>query len=182
MEKKSMKEIVAIPEGVEVKAENNIISAKGPKGELTRKLIHPRVKIDVEDNSIVITCKSITKREKAIIGTFEAHITNMLKGVKDGHTYKLKICSSHFPMTVAVEGTEFVVKNFFGEKVPRKLKLKQGAEVKIEGENITVESVDKELAGQVAADIESLTKRVEYDRRIFQDGIYIIEKAGREIK
>lgn len=85
-------------------------------------------------------------------------------------------------MTVAVSKNELVVKNFLGEKVPRIIKLKENVTVKIEGEHIKIESPDKELAGQCAADIEKLTRRPGFDTRIFQDGIYIINKAGKDIK
>ncbi len=59
------------------------------------------------------------------------------------------------------------MQNFLGEKVPRVIKLKQGVDVKIEGQEITVESPDKELAGQTAAAIEQLCKITKRDRRIF---------------
>ena len=85
-------------------------------------------------------------------------------------------------MTVAVSGDEFTIQNFLGEKVPRKLKIKEGAEVKVEGEEISVEGVDKEIISQTAASIEQLTRISNRDRRIFQDGCYIIMKDNKEIK
>ena len=117
-----------------------------------------------------------------MVKTYKAKLKNNLIGVNEGYTYKLKICSGHFPMNVGVNGTEFTIKNFLGEKVPRTITLKEGASVKIEGEQIIVESIDKEKAGQVAADIEQLTRVTNRDNRIFQDGIYITEKAGKIIK
>ena len=77
---------------------------------------------------------------------------------------------------------EIVIKNFLGEKVPRVLKIKEGAKVKIDGEIVLVESCDKEIAGQVAADIEKLTVIKNRDNRIFQDGIHIINKSGKQIE
>ena len=85
-------------------------------------------------------------------------------------------------MNVSVKDKEFIVKNFFGEKIPRVMKIKEGADVKVEGDMVIVESPDKEIAGQVAADIEQLVRRTRYDIRIFQDGIWIFEKFGKEIK
>jgi large subunit ribosomal protein L6 len=105
----------------------------------------------------------------------------MIKGVQEGFTYKLKICSGHFPMSVALKGNTFEIKNFIGEKVPRTLKIKQGADVKIEGDQITVHATDKELAGTTAGAIEKLTRRPGFDKRIFQDGIYITEKDGKKL-
>ncbi len=84
-------------------------------------------------------------------------------------------------MNVSVNGNNFVVNNFLGEKTPRELVLREGADVKIEGDIVTVESVDKELAAQTAADIEMLTKIKGRDLRIYQDGIYITNKDGKEI-
>ena len=54
--------------------------------------------------------------------------------------------------------------------------------MKVEGDNVSVESPDKELAGTTASDIEQLTRRPNFDTRIFQDGIFITSKAGKEIK
>ena len=85
-------------------------------------------------------------------------------------------------MNASISGTMLVIKNFLGEKVPRTLQLNGGAEVKIDGDLINVSSVSKEIAGQVSADIEQLTRRPGYDTRIFQDGIYIINKDGKELK
>jgi large subunit ribosomal protein L6 len=74
-----------------------------------------------------------------------------------------------------------LIKNFLGESVPRKMAIKPNVEVKIEGEEIIVSSPDKEAAGQVAGDIEQLTRIKKRDIRIFQDGCYITHKAGKEI-
>ena len=85
-------------------------------------------------------------------------------------------------MNVSVGGGKLVVKNFLGEKFPRNLYLKEGVDVKIEGDLVYVTGVDKEIAGQVSADIEQLTRRPGYDTRIFQDGIYLVNKDGKELK
>ena len=106
----------------------------------------------------------------------------MLSGVKDGHKYVLKICAGHFPMNISMSGNQLIVKNFLGEKFPRVLQIKQGVTVKVEGDKVNVDSPDKELAGTTASDIEGLTRRPGFDTRIFQDGIYMIIKDGKELK
>jgi len=142
---------------------------------------HPRVKLEKKEGGIMLTSDNATKREKKMIGTFKSHIKNMIKGTTEGHIYRLKICSGHFPMNASVSGQDFIVKNFLGEKTPRVLKIREGAKVKIEGQEVIVESNSKDTAGQVSADIEKLTVIKGRDRRIFQDGIYIINKDGKAI-
>ena len=162
--------------------DNGILSVKGKKGEVKKKFLSKSVKIDVKEGKIILTSKRSTKRDKKIVETFGAHIKNILKGITEGHKYLLKICSGHFPMSVSANKNDLTVKNFLGEKIPRILKIKEGADVKVEGDQIIVESPNKEIAGQVSADIEQLTRRPGYDSRIFQDGIWLVSKDSKELK
>lgn len=181
MRDKVIIEEIEIPKGVTAVYAEGIIKIKGSKGETSMNLIDPKIKIIVENGKIIVKCETATKREKAKIGTFNAHIKNLVKGATEGFVFKLKICSGHFPMNVTVTKDQFTVKNFLGEKVPRVLKLKQGAKVVVDGTLVTVEGINREIAGQVAADIEQLCRITNRDRRIFQDGIFITNKAGKEI-
>lgn len=176
-----LKETIVIPQGVTVATEGATIVIKGPKGELRRAVGSKAVVVSVEDNCVVLRAKSATKNEKRTLNTNAAHIRNMLRGAKDGHVYKLKICSGHFPMSVTLKGDHFEVKNFIGEAVPRALKIKQGVKVTIAGADITVEGANKELVGNQAAAIELLTRRPGFDTRVFQDGIYITEKDSKKV-
>ena len=180
--KKGIKEEMEIPNGIVITIVDGAIKIKGPKGEVIKKYLTPKIKIEVKDNKITLTGLKNKKEEKRRIGTIKANIKIIMVGCNEPYKYTLKICSGHFPMNVSVNKSEFIVKNFFGEKVPRTLKIKQGSTINIEGDLIQVESIDKELCGQVSADIEKLTRRVAYDRRIFQDGIYIIKKGEKEVK
>jgi large subunit ribosomal protein L6 len=177
----TLQSTVELPANCEFKRENQKITIKGPKGEITRMLTDKMVKITKTDGELILTYDKVTKREKKNLFTTAAHLRNMIKGVQEGFTYTLKICSGHFPMSVALKGGIFEIKNFIGEKVPRTLKIKPGVDVKIEGDIVTVYAVDKELAGLTAGAIEKLTRRPGFDKRIFQDGIYITEKAGKKI-
>lgn len=181
MKIKSFEEKIEIPEGVEVKIDNGVVSVSGNGKTVTKALSHRKVNLSVADKNIVLAFKNGTKREKTMSGTFKAHIKNMFKGVIEGHVYKLKICSGHFPMNVSVSGNKLVINNFLGEKIPRGLDIKEGVDVKIEGDIISVNGIDKELTAQTAADIEILTKVKGKDLRIFQDGIYITNKDGKEL-
>jgi len=182
MKAKNIDKEVELPEGVEVAVEGRFVKVSGPKGELELSLRNSLVELIKEDRRVKVIAKKIAKRQKTDLNTFVAHLKNAIKSVQEGHTYRLKICSGHFPMNVSSSGKEFVVKNLFGEKVPRMLKLKEGVDVKVDGEIVTVTGNNKAITGQVAADIEQLTRRPGYDHRIFQDGIYIIEKDGKELR
>ena len=105
----------------------------------------------------------------------------MIEGLTKKFTYKLEAVNVHFPMNISFDKNtnKFVIKNFLGEKTDRKVKIKKGVSIKIDKNVIEIESVNKELAGQVAADIEKRAKPKNKDRRIYQDGIYIVEKPGR---
>ena len=173
-------ENLEIPQGVEVKVDGVSVSVKGPKGDLLKVFKFPNIYAKVDGGNFVIETSKVGKKEKKLIGTMRAHIKNMFKGVQEPHIYRMKICSGHFPMNVSASGDTLTVKNFLGEKVPRVIKLKSGPKVKIEGQEITIESPDIELAGQVAAAIEQLCRITNRDIRIFQDGIYITKKPGKD--
>jgi large subunit ribosomal protein L6 len=179
--KKEIFQEIEIPEGVEANIEGNSLSVKGPEGENKKEFNLNNLSFEKKDNKIVIGNKKATKKEKKMMNTIRAHIKNMLRGVKEKFEYKLKVVHSHFPITVEIQGDEATIKNFLGEKTPRKTKMPKGAEVKVEKDIITITSVDRETAGQAAANLEKATRIRMKDRRIFQDGIYITSKAGKEI-
>jgi large subunit ribosomal protein L6 len=178
MRKETYQEII-IPEGVTVTIEDGLAIAKGPLGENKKSLNLYKIDLKIEGNKIVIGNKAATKRQKKMINTIAAHLKNMIKGVSEKFEYKLKICFSHFPFTVTMNGNEVEIKNFLGEKISRMVSVPEGADVDIQKDIITVGSIDKEIAGQAAANFEIATKIRGKDTRIFQDGIYITEKCGR---
>lgn len=179
--KKEIFQEIEIPEGVEAIIEDNTLIIKGPEGENKREFNTRGLVFELKDKKIRLGNKKSTKKDKKMTNTITAHIKNMIQGVQEKFVYTLKTVFSHFPITVEVNGTEVTVKNFLGEKVPRKCNVPEGAEIKIDGNTITVTAIDKEIAGQTAANLERVTKIRNKDRRVFQDGMYIINKAGKEI-
>jgi len=172
---------IEIPKEIDVNLEKDTLIVKGPEGEVKRNFNIRNIVFEIKDNKIRIGNKKSTKKEKKRINTIVAHVKNMIKGAKEKFVYTLKVVFSHFPITVEVSGKEVIIKNFLGEKVPRKCDIPEGAEVKVDKNIITATSNNKEIAGQAAANLERVTKIKSRDRRVFQDGIYIINKAGREI-
>ncbi len=179
--KKSLFEKIEIPEGVEVSVDRDVVIVKGEQGENKREFDLSNLTLEKQENEIVVGNKKATKREKKMLKTITAHIQNMIKGVQEKFEYRLKVCFSHFPITVDVQGNTAEVKNFLGEKVPRRVRIPEGVDMKVDKDIITVSSINKELAGQAAANFEAATRVPMKDRRIFQDGIFIINKAGREM-
>lgn len=178
--KTNFEEILEAPQGVTVTVDHGNVLVKGPKGEVARRMYAPGVSISAEGQRVVFKAKKATKREKKMLYTFFAHLRNMVRGVQNPWVYKLKLCAGHFPMTAAVTAGKFALKNFLGEKTPRECAIPQGVDVKIAGQEITVTAVDRELAGQTAGLLELLTFKPKKDQRVFQDGIYITEKPGKE--
>lgn len=177
---KKLEESIQIPEGISVDILENSIKIKGQNGELERKINSKLIILTKKDNEIKIISKKNTRKEKRLINSLKSHIKNMMQGVKENYVCKLKVCSSHFPMTVEFKDNELSVTNLFGEKIPRKTKLPKEIALKLEGDIITIEGRDIELVGQAATRIEQLTRITNRDRRIFEDGIYITEKSKKK--
>ncbi|MCQ1535523.1 50S ribosomal protein L6 [Methanosarcina sp. KYL-1] len=168
---------IKIPEGVSVSISRDVFTATGPKGTIERKLWYPGISIDVKEDEVLVDAELSRKEQKAMVGTFASHIRNMVKGVNEGFEYKMTVVYAHFPMQVKVEGNTFVIGNFLGEKKPRVAKILGGTKVKVSGNEVVVSGISKEDVGQTAANIEQKTKIKRFDPRVFQDGIYIVQKA-----
>ncbi|HJX05445.1 MAG TPA: 50S ribosomal protein L6 [Candidatus Nanoarchaeia archaeon] len=180
--KQDLKEELRIPENTTMTLDNRIFTIKGPKGEVKKRFYNPKITARIIGNSVVFESKKATKREKKLIKTYIAHLKSMIKGANEMHVYKLKICSGHFPMTASVKGNLFELKNFYGETVPRTTALPEGVNVKVDGQYILIEGADKAAASKAASLIELLTRRPGFDKRIFQDGIFIVEKDGEPLR
>lgn len=172
---------VELPSGVTAVFEHGMLTVTGPKGAVTKKLQSKDTKITVEGSRVNLETTRATKRHKREAHTFRSHINNMIEGTTNGHTYKVQVASSHFPMTVKQEGDKIVVKNFVGEKKARAVRVPAGVTVKVSGDMVEIESVNLENAGNFAGSLEKLCVRPNFDNRIFQDGLYIVEKNGRKV-
>jgi len=175
-----LKDEIEVPEKVQVTLEpGGLVKVKGPNGEVAKELSHPRIKIEKKGKHVVVSSEMPRKAEKALVGTYGAHIRNMLVGVTKGYEYKMKIVFAHFPIKASTKGNMFVIENFLGEKSPRKTKILGATKVNVKGDLVDLTGPDVEAVGQTAANIERATKIKGYDPRVFQDGIYIIQKPGR---
>jgi large subunit ribosomal protein L6 len=173
-----IKESISIPDSVQVEIDQGKITVRSDKGELSRHLYHPKISMKIKDKQIEVNCKNPRRKDKALTGTFIAHINNMLKGVTESFEYKMKTVYSHFPIKTAVEGNDFVIQNFLGERSARRAKIIEGVRVEAKGDDVIVSGIDKEKVGQTVANIERSTAVKRRDIRVFQDGVYRISKGG----
>jgi len=178
---KELERIIEIPEGIECIVDGKNVSIKGNGKELSKEFDIGRVEMSLEGKYFKLACKKSSRRESKMIGTIWAHVNNMIKGLNEDFVYELEICNAHFPMNVKLDGDRVIIKSFLGETVERISKVVEGVKVEIKGTKITVISNDIEKAGQTAANLEKATRLTGRDRRIFQDGIFITKKCGRDI-
>ncbi len=137
----------------------------------------------LDGSALVLRGHNEKKQTAAIMNTVEKKLQNIVKGLEQGYEYKMKVVFSHFPMNIQVSGKEVVINNFTGEKKPRKSKIVgEHTQVKAKGKDITITGPNKEHVGQTAANLEKATMLKKKDLRIFQDGIYRIEKGLAEPK
>ena len=173
------KKPVEIPSGVEVKLSANSLSVKGPKGELRRDL-HPKMIIRHEDNKIVVERPSDHRMYRSLHGLTRTLISNMVDGVTKGFERVLEINGVGYK--AEVKG-EVVVLNM-GYSHPVNFELPKGVAAAVDKlTTIRLSSIDKELVGQVAADIRSVRKPEPYKGKgIKYAEEKIIRKEGKKGK
>ena len=172
-----MKSEIEIPEDVNIILKGRTLIFKGKMGEVKREVFNPFLKVKIENNKIVLETLKDNKKNKRILNTFVAHIKNTIKGVREGFVYELKAIYSHFPMSFKIENNKFIIKNFAGGRGLKVAEILPGVKVKVEKQYITVSGPDLRNVSQTAANLENVTRITGKDRRIFQDGIYIIKKG-----
>jgi large subunit ribosomal protein L6 len=168
---------VKIPEGVTVRIEGDLVKVQGPRGMLMRELYYPKVSLAIADTEMTISTESGRKKILAICGTFAAHLQNMCTGVTKGYQYRMRVVYSHFPIQLKIAGDRIEVGNFLGEKRSRFARIERDVKVALGADEVTLTGIDKEAVGKTAANIEHATRIRERDPRVFQDGVYMIERA-----
>lgn len=169
---------VDVPQGVTVTLGGATLTMKGQKGQVAREFRFPGIRLAPADGKIVVEAARADKQSRATVGTFASHIRNMITGVTEGYEYRMKIVYAHFPIQVKVEGKDRVsIGNFLGERKPRYASIMGETTVTVAGDRVTITGNNKEHVGQTAANIEQACKIRNRDPRVFQDGVYIIEKA-----
>ncbi|MHA1983218.1 MAG: 50S ribosomal protein L6 [Candidatus Hodarchaeales archaeon] len=175
---------IDIPEDITLNIDGQQVTVKGNLGELTRNFSQSGIEFELQDKKVVLSSYFPKRKNKALIGTVEAHINNMIEGTTLGYKYSMKIVFSHFPIRVNPELNKFRVKieNLYGGRKPRYAKILPGVKVKIDDEDVVVEGIDKEAVGQTAANIQELTRQRGKRRqspKTFMDGVFLYEKSNQ---
>lgn len=167
---------VEIPDGVEVTIEDHTIKVKGPKGELTRK-IHEAIEVKVEDGQIVVIRPSDEKFHKSLHGLTRTLIANMVEGVTKGYERTLEIRGVGY--RASKQGNKLVLN--VGYSHPVEVEAPAGIEFEVpQPTQIIVRGIDKELVGEVAANVRAVRKPEPYlGKGIMYAGERIIRKAGK---
>ena len=165
---------IEIPQGVEVKIENNIVTVKGPKGTLTQEFLKD-VNIDVEDNKIVVTLAN--PKAGNIHGLTRTLINNMVIGVTNGFEKALEINGIGY--RAQKQGKKLVLT--LGYSHPVEVEEPEGITIDVPAQNsIIVKGIDKQLVGQVAADIREYRLPEPYKGKgIKYVGEHIRRKEGK---
>jgi len=145
------KKPILIPEGVEVKIEGNIVSIKGPKGEISRQ-IRPEIKVEEKEGNILVSIAKETKLTNAFWGLTRVLIDNMVQGVVKGFEKKLEIQGIGFK--AVIEGENLILSVGFTN--PVKIKIPQNIKISVVKNIITISGIDKELVGQLTANIRKV--------------------------
>ena len=168
---------VTIPDGVKVHLDGTQLRVTGPKGQISRNVRFPQVVITCDGKEVTISTESKRKESVAIVGTYQAHAKNMCRGVSEGFEYRMKVVFSHFPIQLKTQGNRLEINNFLGEKKARYARIEDGVKLKIANDEVVLEGIDRELVGTTAANIEHATHIRDRDPRVFQDGIYIVQRG-----
>jgi large subunit ribosomal protein L6 len=173
------KKPLVIPEKVEARVDGDVVIVKGPKGELKQK-IHPSITIEVKDKNIIITVlEPGIKSNNALWGLFGSLVKNMIIGVTTGYEKKLEINGVGFK--AAVVGTKLQMSLGFSHQV--EYNIPAGITAKVEKNVITISGADKQVVGEVAAEIRDLKKPEPYKGTgIRYAGEVVRIKAGKAAK
>ncbi len=172
------KQPIAIPAGVTATLDKGVFSVKGPKGDLTRTFKTGDINLEIVDNAVVVTPRTMDDAFiRALLGTYASHVINMIEGVTKGFEKKLILEGVGFKS--AVNGNSLDLSLGFSH--PVKIEVPAGLTVTAEKNVITITGADKESVGAFAAYVRSRKKPEPYKGKGFRyDNEIIRRKQGKK--
>lgn len=170
------KKPVPVPKGVSVAVDGSTVTVKGPKGELKRT-VHPEIAVKVADGHVEVARPSEASRHRALHGLTRTLIGNMVKGVTEGYRRQLEIHGVGYKAEPKGKAIRLVV----GLSHPVDYVAPAGIQIGVENNTlVTVQGIDKELVGQVAADLRAVRPPEPYKGKgIRYVGEHVRRKAGK---
>ncbi len=166
---------ITVPSGVNVDLKGNVVTVKGPKGLLQRRL-PPEMIVSIDDGTITVTRPSDVGKHRALHGLTRTLINNMVEGVTNGFSKSLEIRGVGYKAEPTAKGTRLVV----GYSHPVDYEAPDGIKISIEGAIVKIEGIDKEKVGQVAAEIRDVRPPEPYKGKgIRYVGEHVRTKAGK---
>jgi len=167
---------IEIPEKIEVTKEGNVITVKGPKGELTQT-IHSDIIVKIEDNEIIVERQNESKEQRSLHGTTRSLISNMVEGVQKEFEKHLEIIGVGY--RAQKQGKNLVVNAGYSHQV--EIEEPEGIVIEVpKNTEIIVKGIDKELVGTVAAKIRAIRSPEPYKGKgIRYKGEYVRRKEGK---
>lgn len=170
------KKPIQIPQGVTVVLDNDTLTVTGPKGTLSQPVVHPVV-FEISENEVFVTPKEQIKNISAFWGLYRALLQNMVTGVTEGFTKKLRIEGVGY--RVALQGQTLVLN--LGYSHPIEVTAPEGIEFEVEKNFIFVKGIDKTLVGQVSANIRATRPPEPYKGKgVRYDDEFVRMKVGKK--
>jgi large subunit ribosomal protein L6 len=165
-----------VPKGVTLQLQGHDVAVKGPRGELRRRL-HPDMQIALDKDQFTVARPSEEKRHKALHGLTRTLVQNMVEGVSKGFTKTLEIQGVGYKAEAKPYGVNLIV----GYSHPVKYEAPKGIKISVDNNTVVkIEGADKELVGQVAAELRSVRPPEPYKGKgIRYQGEQVRRKAGK---
>jgi large subunit ribosomal protein L6 len=167
---------VTVPKGVTLQVQGNTVAVKGPRGEL-RRTLHPEMQVALANDQFTVTRPSEEKRHKALHGLTRTLVQNMVEGVSKGFSKSLEIQGVGYKAEAKPYGVNLIV----GYSHPVKYEAPKGIKITVDNNTmVKIEGADKELVGQVAAELRSVRPPEPYKGKgIRYVGEQVRRKAGK---
>jgi large subunit ribosomal protein L6 len=168
---------INIPSGVDVTIEGRVVKVKGPKGELTRT-VPAVIRVQKRDSTVVVERPNDERESRSLHGLTRSLVNNMVIGVTDGFTKSLEIVGVGY--RAESQGPD-AIRLALGFSHPVNVKAPEGITFQVPtATQIVVSGIDKEVVGQVAADIRSVRKPEPYKGKgVRYQGERVLRKAGK---